>query len=47
MAIIYNKYHSWAKQLEEALGYLKILTIYYLRRVLGNVINDGVFLLVY
>jgi hypothetical protein len=42
-ALTYKMYHSWVQRLGEALGYLQTLTIYCLRRALGNAINGRVF----
>ena len=40
--LTYTVYHSWVKPLGEGLGYLQMLTTYYLRRALGNAINGTV-----
>jgi hypothetical protein len=39
LALPYDMFNSWIKQLGEALSYLQALTTYCLRRALGNAIN--------
>ncbi|KAK5312400.1 hypothetical protein LTR93_011344 [Exophiala xenobiotica] len=39
--LTYNVYQAWVRRLGEALGYLQTLTMYCLRRALGNAINGA------
>jgi hypothetical protein len=39
LRLTYRQYHGWITRLGEALGFVHTLTMYCLRRALGNAIN--------
>lgn len=38
--LFYNLYHEWVKRLGEKIGFVQVLTTYYLRRATNNAINN-------